>query len=382
MKNNLNIVQFVARPLFSVFIFMLAVQSMAIYLTLMLTLEDHSQFSIGVMNALGYVGFFASGFYTDRLIHRLGHRKTFVLCSLLAALLSLLFFLGGNYFWILCLRFVLGWAVGLFYIVIESWMLVAPPRVNQGQYLAFYTIVLNCAQMLSPFLLDIMFTPSHKIFVLAGLLCLLSILPLLFYNPKNNSMDQESMIECNVYALFKRVPVAFLGCILSGIITSSYSSLVPYYALKEGYAVSTLMSLFVLGGALFQWPIGYCGDVFGRLCILTYLSCAMLISTSILLVADHNVLFRVGIFMSGAFTFSLYPISIGLASESFENNEIVTASKALLLAYSIGSIVGILVIGWFMTFFAMNKLLFILTGMIAGTFGFYLFSVSFLDNPS
>jgi MFS family permease len=359
-------------PLLSLFIYVLGSQSLSIYLTIILTGAGYSQLEVGILNAMGYLGLFASGFYTDRLVHSLGHPKTFILSSLLAGLLSGVFFLEEAYFSLLFLRFIFGWVVGLMYVVIESWVLSTPPQSQRGQHLASYMIVLYCSQALSPFLLDINFNPPKILFIVAGCCCLLSVLPILYAKHEGLSMHEGEMVELNIVQLFKRSHTGFLGCVVSGIVTAAYSSLIPYYAIKAHYDVPLLMSSFIAGGALFQWPFERSAEFFGRKPVLAFLSCSMLLPTLMFLYTNHESVVISAIFISGALIFALYPISIGLTCEALKTNEIITASKTLLLAYSLGCIVGVPMIAGLMEFFSMNSLLFLFTGVIAGLFGIHI----------
>ena len=70
------------------------------------------------------------------------------------------------------------------------------------------------------------------------------------------------------------VAVAVAGCVLSGLITSTFYALVPAWMQDEGIARETIamsMLVAVFGGLAFQVPVGRLSDRFDRRLVLAAL---------------------------------------------------------------------------------------------------------------
>jgi MFS family permease len=145
-------------PLLSLFTYVLGSHAMNIAVSFFLSVENYSQWDIGVMNSFGYLGLFFAGFYTDRLIANLGHVLAFMISACLAAFCGIVFFLDPSFYFQLIIRLSLGFIVGLMYVVIESWVLTLTPDHQRGESFSYYMVVLYLAQALSPFLLEVRFT--------------------------------------------------------------------------------------------------------------------------------------------------------------------------------------------------------------------------------
>ena len=358
-------------PLLSLFTYVLGSHAMNIAVSFFLSVENYSQWDIGVMNSFGYLGLFFAGFYTDRLIANLGHVLAFMISACLAAFCGIVFFLDPSFYFQLIIRLSLGFIVGLMYVVIESWVLTLTPDHQRGESFSYYMVVLYLAQALSPFLLEVRFTYLKTVYLITSFFCFMSLVPMLFMKKKPQSQDHVELIPLSIFQVFNRSKLGFSGCVLSGVITGSLISLLPYYAFKKEYSVSLLMSVLITGSALFQWPFGKAADLFGRSKILMCVCISLLIPSLILVSANWSI-FVVApcIFILGALCFSIYPISIALACESMHKGELLSASKALLLDYSLGSVVGVPIISAFMDFFNNHDLLFVMISLV-GLFCFF-----------
>jgi MFS family permease len=343
---------------------------MNLYINVMLTMQGYSPLAISLMNIMGSLGLFITGFYTDRFIYSLGLATTFIVCALISTILGNLFFIeGASYTTILCLRLLLGIIVGLMYVVVESWVLATPPLTHRGEHLAFYMIVLYASQAISPFLLDLPFNVPNTLFLVSSWFCLTSILPIIFFHQRVVSVVKDLKYELSIREVYQRAPIAFQGCIFSGIIMASYTGLLPYYAVKQNYSVSILMSALTAGGALFQWPLGKGADLFGRQLMLMAISFSIVPLTALLLLTQNPTIFTTAVFFIGAFSFAIYPISIALSCDFMKSEEVVAATKALLLGWSVGAIAGPPLIAFCVEFFHINELLFFLTAIVSFLFG-------------
>jgi MFS family permease len=331
----------------------------------MLAENNYSQLAVSLMNSIGFCGFFITGFYTDRFIHWAGLTQTFIICALVGGILGGMFFVVESYYGLLALRLMLGVIVGVMYIVIESWILMIPPLKKRGQHFAFYMVVLYLGQTFSPFLLELQFNNPKNLFMLASWFCLSSMLPIIVSNNKVIVINPAHHTQLNIMQVFKKSLIGFMGCVISGVLLASYTSLIPYYAVKENYSVSLLMSSLVAGGSIFQWPLGLYADLFGRQQTLKTLFIALTMPSLFLFYAHDQFYLSIAIFLVGGLSFAIYPISIALTCDLTDDHEVVSVTKILLLAWSLGAIFGLPVVAAVMDLANMNQLLFLITGILS-----------------
>src|SRR3546814_4876986 len=109
----------------------------------------------------------------------------------------------------------------------------------------------------------------------------------------------------------------------------------------RGWISDVYLSDF-FGGLVLHWPVGRPSDRIDRRTVLIGVGAALGIVSFVALAAsprDGVVLWLVvGLF--GGFCFALYPLSVAHANDFIEPRDVVPASGGLLLAYSIGAVLG------------------------------------------
>jgi MFS family permease len=123
------------------------------------------------------------------------------------------------------------------------------------------------------------------------------------------------------------------------------------------------MTSGVIGGAIFQWPLGLLSDKLDRRRVLAATTLgAALVGLVILLAGEHvpeiALMLLGGLW--GGMAFPLYSIAVALTNDHARPDEYVQVSSGLLLMYGVGAIVGPLLAG--------------LTMAATGPIGLYIFS--------
>jgi predicted MFS family arabinose efflux permease len=162
---------------------------------------------------------------------------------------------------------------------------------------------------------------------------------------------------------------ALLGAGISGLVTGAFWSLGPVFARGVGMdttAVTLFMSAVVLGGAIFQLPIGKLSDHFERrLVLLGTAIVGVVISLLIpLLSASTNGLLILAPFWGGAIM-TLYAISLAHAADGADAEEFVMVGSCLLITFGLSSACGAPLAGLFMELMGANGI-FIYTALCLG----------------
>ena len=69
-----------------------------------------------------------------------------------------------------------------------------------------------------------------------------------------------------------------------------------------------------------------------------------------LIMLDENIrVLAISLFLLGVAAFALYPIAINLGCDKLGSQYIVSATQVMLLSYSLGSVFGPIIAGWYMS---------------------------------
>ncbi len=300
---------------------------------------DFSETQIASVHMAFAFGFVIGTLKSEFLIQKIGHKKAFILLTLLFSFSTLL----NQYFesifgWIAC-RFISGICLSAIYVILESLYLIVSPTEKRGQVLAIYMVSLYLSQSMSQFFHQLIPIESVTIFWILGGLIFSSAIPMGF-------LPQQGFhfTDLKMFSILRKTKVSSLGLhasFISGVILTALYSFLPLVATKLELNVSLSMSLMILGGLSMQWPIGLLSDRFDRkklllgLCLLCSIPCLIP-----LLVPVSPIFLYILIAVMGGVSFGLYPLSMTLVTENKPKEEITVLTTLLVLLYSFGMIFG------------------------------------------
>lgn len=331
-------------PLISLFIFVISNGFFLTFTSLFLKKAGYSTALIGGMTTAFYAGLAWASLGVDNVIAKIGHIRAF---SALVSGLAIVILLQGLFIspisWLI-FRFFNGFFTAGLYIVIESWLLLLGNKRSRNTLLAIYMISLYAAQASGQFLINIPYRDPLEPFVLAAILCSLSLIPMAAMQIQVPSFHEPSRL--NFFKLFQISGSGVICCFVSGLILSSIYGLLPIFLAERLGSVdkiSSFMAALIFGGMSLQYPIGRLSDFIERRLMLMLISFALIVLLIPLIYVNNPYLLGLLIFLFGGFSFTLYPVAITLSCDNVNEKQIVAATQGLLLAYSIGCIVGPLI---------------------------------------
>lgn len=353
-----DIIKKTIAPLLSLFIFMLGSGLFTTLLSVRLHHEGATSIFIGALTGAYYAGLSYGSFKIEHHIVGVGYIRSF---AAFASLLATISFLQGvflaNWAWLL-LRFTGGFATAGIFIVVESWLLSVGNSTSRGKILALYMISLYGAQALGQFLLNLDDPKNLMLFALTAMLCSLSVIPIAL--TKNPSPEISEPSSLNFKKLFKVSASGVIGSFSAGLLLGAIYGLLPLVIMqKHGDTsdVGLLMALLIFGGMFLQYPVGKISDYIERRLVLLALSALTIVaSTSVMLFFAGSYALYTTLFIFGGLIFTIYPVSISHACDSLNQNEIISGTQGILLAYSIGAIVGPFIAPAFMRLIGPNGL--------------------------
>jgi MFS family permease len=131
------------------------------------------------------------------------------------------------------------------------------------------------------------------------------------------------------------------------------------------------MGITIFGGMLLQYPIGKLSDIIKRRTVISALGVfSAIIAILMLIMAPYYSIFSGLLFLFGGLTFTMYPVGISHTCDRVESKDIVSATQGLLLAYSLGAMIGPVIAPIFISIFGSSGLMiyFVLLSILLGVF--------------
>ncbi len=309
--------------------------------------QKYSSLFVGTIAAVYYIGFVYAAFRVKKLILRISHIRAY---SFFAASLCAVTIIQGIYqdpwLW-LGIRLIAGYCTAGLFVVIESWLLCQSGIASRGKILATYMIVYYAALALSQLLLNLGVERILRLFSLAAVCTSLSIIPLAITRAIQPQFTAASTL--NIFKLFKKSPSGTIGALFSGALIGVVYNLLPIY-LSQLYhkinLIALLMCIVIMGGMLFQIPFGKLSDKMDRRKVLFILFVILAIAAVAMLFDYPFIYLNYAVyFILGGAVFAIYPISVSYACDVLEANDMVAAAQGLVLANSIGLVLGPLLAG-------------------------------------
>lgn len=332
----------------SVFLLMLGLGLQNTLIGVRAELEHFSTLAAGVVMASYFVGFILGSILCPLMIERVGHIRAF---SALATLASAAAVLHALYqepaFWSV-LRVLTGFSIAGVYMVIESWVNGRSDNQNRGGLLAAYFFVNLGAVALGQQLIRLDDPASFQLFVHSSVLLSIAIIPVAMTRTDAPAVVRGPTLSLS--ALVAVSPYALFGAIAAGLANGAFWGMAPLYGVSIGLAtgdVAVAMTVMILGGALFQYPLGKLSDRYDRRIVMgganVVLAVAALAIGRLGLSTDTAPLVLSGAF--GGLLLTQYSLVVAHANDFAAEDTFVQIASALLLVFGASAAVGPVVAG-------------------------------------
>ncbi|HEY3588997.1 MAG TPA: MFS transporter [Buttiauxella sp.] len=346
----------------------LAIAVLNTLVPLWLAHEHLPTWQVGMVGSSYFTGNLLGTLVTGWLIKRQGFNRSYYLASLIfAAGCAGLGLMTGFWSWMMW-RFIAGIGCAMIWVVVESALMCSGTSRNRGRLLAAYMMVYYVGTVLGQLMISKMPTDLASVLPWVTALILTAILPLLFTRIVNDRSESQEATAIWPMLRLRHARLGVNGCIISGIVLGSLYGLMPLYLNHQGVSdagIGFWMAVMVSAGIIGQWPIGRLADRFGRLLVLRVQVFIIILGCMAML---SNAAMGPALFVLGAAGFTLYPVAMAWACEKVEHHQLVAMNQALLLSYTVGSLLGPTFTSMLMQSYS-DSLLFV---MIAGVAFVYL----------
>ncbi len=292
----------------------------------------------------GYFAGFIFGTYAcPIIIRRVGHIRAFAAMASIASTLPILHALWLNpWFWG-SLRFVTGVCLVGLYIVVESWLNVVAKSHQRGKVFAAYMAVSGVSMALGQWLILVGNRFGFVPFAMVSILFSFALLPITL-TPVNEPQPTEAP-KLGLIELFAISPIGVIGATGSGLLSGAFYSLGHTFGQGVGFSeagIATFMAATILGGAVFQWPVGHLSDRHDRRWVLFWVCvcCAAVAGTGFYLAREYeNSLIFLGV-VYGGLAFTVYGLSVAHVNDLIDPSRVLEVTGGLLLLHGVGATVG------------------------------------------
>lgn len=318
----------------------LAIAVLNTLVPLWLAHDNLPTWQVGMVSSSYFTGNLLGTLITGALIKRFGFNRSYYIASLIfAAGCAGLGVTLGFWSW-LAWRFIAGIGCAMIWVVVESALMCSGTSRNRGRLLAAYMMVYYMGTVAGQLMVSKLPTDLMSVLPWVTGMVMAAILPLLFTRIVNSSSEHQE--KTHVWPMFKlrQARLGVNGCIISGIVLGSLYGLMPLYLNHQGVSdagIGFWMAVMVSAGIIGQWPVGKLADRFGRLLVLRVQVFVVIMGCMAMLT---QAAMAPALFVLGAAGFTLYPVAMAWACEKVEQHQLVAMNQALLLSYTIGSLLG------------------------------------------
>ncbi|GAB5991800.1 MFS transporter [Aeromonas enteropelogenes] len=302
--------------------------------------EQLPTWQVGMVGSSYFSGNLLGTLLAGTLIRCCGFNRSYYLASALFAAGCVGLGITLDFWSWLGWRFLAGIGCAMIWVVVESALMCSGNAHNRGRLLAAYMMVYYLGTVLGQLLVSKLPTGLMEVLPWASGLILAAILPLLFTRIVSERSEAQGSTRVWPMLRLRQARLGVDGCIISGIVLGSLYGLMPLYLNHQGVSdagIGYWMAVMVSAGILGQWPVGRLADRFGRLPVLRVQVLVVILGCGAML---GGVAMGPALFILGAAGFTLYPVAMAWACEKVEHHQLVAMNQALLLSYTIGSLLG------------------------------------------
>lgn len=294
----------------------------------------------GWLASVFYAGLLIGAVAIEPVLSRIGHKNAFIWCLIaliftVIALPSLPY--GGA--WIVS-RFIAGLAVAGIFVIVESWLLHGDEHAR-AKRLGVYMAALYGGTSIGQFGIGLLGIHGALPFIAIVTVLFIAVLVLLFVRSEQPMHQHTSGISLK--SITKLNHPALVGCLVSGLTLGAVYGLMPLELSDKGIEhqhIGSLMALIILGAMAVQPVIPKLSRVLGSTLLMAAFCLIGAAAATTAMLGSNLLDMSMSLFALGVSVFALYPIAINLACKSVNADKIVAVTQAMLLSYSIGSVIG------------------------------------------
>ena len=309
-----------------------------------LTLErwDVPATLIGLNSAMQALAMLVVGPFLPRLVRRLGPVRALLGgAGAGAAAILLLPLVPSLPVWFL-LRFLIGGALALPWLVAETWINAVAREGSRARVIGLYSMALFSGMALGPLVLQGIGSAGLLPFVICAGALLMAAAPLVAARGLIPDLDIPKGM--GLLHAVRRAPTVAGAAVLAGLSESACYMLLPVYGVRAGLgedAALTWLTVLIVGAVALQFPLGWLADRVDRRGLLGQGALVGALLPLLILAALGNPwLVWLLLFLLGGTALGYYTIGLAHLGARFAPGELAVANAAFMVLYESGSTGG------------------------------------------
>ena len=333
------------------------------FISLRVKLEQFDDISAGLVLSSYFLGFAIGAVRCGGIIWRIGYIRAYAAfagCVVIA--IASMPILVAPLTWIV-FRCLVGFGCAGLFVATESWLNAKAPPTLRGRIFSLYMGGTFLALALGQLLIIGADIAAPRAFNVLTALFASALILVSLTRAEAPQMEPEPRLAYGELAW--TAPLAVAGAAVSGFIASCFYALVPAWMQGKGVpqaSIAVIMLAAVLGGLVFQIPIGHLSDKLDRRLVLATVGVGLGLSTLTMVnLPPKLAVFFPAAAVLGGFMSTLYPVSVAHAHDLMPAGRLVSVSGRLLLVNGLGSISGPLVGTILMRRYEIDGVLYLMT---------------------
>lgn len=282
-----------------------------------------------------------------RLANRYNPKKLLYAALAISALCIVLFKVFDQLWVWFFLRFIMGSAEALVFVISEIWLTGSAPDRARGRLISLYGTSLAAGFLIGSSALYVTGFEGWPPFVCGALLLTATVLPLTQISKL--SLPQSHAKPPSVFSMLRIYPLALWGAFAFGAIELGTYALIVNYGLHLGFseqmATGYLLAL-IAGNIVLQFPLGLIADKVSKQHLLLAMA---VIGTACCAVLPGIVLqpwLTIPVmFVLGGLIISVYTVSLSVIGEQAKGGALISANAAMNAIYGLGAFISPAIVG-------------------------------------
>lgn len=316
-------------------------------LSVILEKRDISSAVIGLNAAMIPLAFLLFSPLAGRLANRHNPKKLLYAALAVAAVCIVLFKVFDQLWVWFILRFVMGGAETLAFVISEIWLTGTAPDRTRGRLISLYGTSLAAGFLVGSSALYVTGFDGWPPFICGALVLAATALPLTQIHKL--SLPQSHDKTPSVFSMLRIYPLALWGAFAFGAIELGTYALIVNYGLHLGFneqmATAYLLAL-IAGNIVLQFPIGLIADKIRKehllliMAVIGTLCCAVLPGIVLQPLVTIPVMF-----VLGGLIISVYTVSLSVIGEQAKGGALISANAAMNAIYGLGAFISPAIVG-------------------------------------
>jgi MFS family permease len=333
----------IASLMLSTFLILMAQGVASLLLPLRAREAGWSSSEIGWMGSVYAVGFTLACLVVAKLVRRAGHIRVFAVLATGLAMALLLHALFVDPLAWTVIRGMGGFCLAGTYMVVESWLNERAENANRGAIFSIYMITSMVGLMAGQYAMPLGPQTGDSLYIISALIFLAGIVPVSLTTAQSPKPVAEARLD--LIELYRTSPAALVGTFLCGVIAGNWNFLAAVYGAAIGLStlsVATMLASAMVGGALFQFPLGRISDFVDRRIVMVGTGLFGIALSLLFIFVDLDAEWQVfgAMILFGAVLYPIYSLAVAHANDFARPEDFVKISSGLLIVYGVGSMIG------------------------------------------